>query len=735
MRTRANPFRAFPVLLAFLLNLMLGPLAPVAQNAMVSAAPGDGILDYAQCMIGDGAGLDCAGPPETPDAWTNGILNDTHNDYAEDEVVPQRLQMEFEPGSEHTVTIRYMTRKDSSGQRHAYDYLATWNYTYVNADRCEELPSGVDCIDPLGLNPSFLNIPSDPNSVSPVDSGISPVTADHELPQADRQFIMYGGTLDDATTPVHSLVDSGADAGSDYASITVSFTVGASGEMQLLWGGHLASGFGPRGWGENLGAAAISGGPYHMIVDAVDGESIGQRDNQIMSNAIEPLLPTLAISKTADAASVSAGSNIGFTITVTNTGEGVAENVTLSDPLPAGTGVNWDIVPAYAGPGTCSITGNPPTETLNCSFGNLASGASASVHVQSATTFDSCKEYVNVATAQATNFTPIQAQASTTVLCPSLAITKTTSTPTIYAGQTAIYTITVSNTGSGTATGVSISDTLPSGLTWTEDPDKAECGIAGGVLSCSGITIASNSSFSVTVKGVTDAGDCPSILNRATFSSGNDGSGASHPEGQGVQITILCPDVGVEKTAFATPINAGEEAKYTITVTAGGTGTSQNVTLHDDLPDVAGTWTATLQSPDGDDTCAVVGDDLDCSFGSMEPGQQKVVVLTYLTVAADCGTLLNDVFVSSTLDTDQDGNLPGNSVLDVAISVNCGDLVISKTPDEPGDQGGTVNAGEIATFKILITNQGAGSAFNVTLEDYTLPATENGWNLGDSFDE
>ena len=48
-------------------------------------------------VIGDGAGLDCAGPPETPDAWTNGILNDTHNDYAEDEVVPQRLQMEFEP--------------------------------------------------------------------------------------------------------------------------------------------------------------------------------------------------------------------------------------------------------------------------------------------------------------------------------------------------------------------------------------------------------------------------------------------------------------------------------------------------------------------------------------------------------------------------------------------------------------------------------------------------------------
>ncbi len=56
---------------------------------------------------------------------------------------------------------------------------------------------------------------------------------------------------------------------------------------------------------------------------------------------------------------VSAGSNIGFTITVTNNGPGAATNATLNDPLPFGTGVSWAISPAYAGPGTCSITGAP----------------------------------------------------------------------------------------------------------------------------------------------------------------------------------------------------------------------------------------------------------------------------------------------------------------------------------------------------------------------------------------
>ncbi len=67
---------------------------PLAQQTLVRGAD-DGIDDYAQCQIGNPkpAGLDCA--EKTPAAWTNGILNDTHNDYAEDEVVPQRLLMDF----------------------------------------------------------------------------------------------------------------------------------------------------------------------------------------------------------------------------------------------------------------------------------------------------------------------------------------------------------------------------------------------------------------------------------------------------------------------------------------------------------------------------------------------------------------------------------------------------------------------------------------------------------------
>jgi uncharacterized repeat protein (TIGR01451 family) len=94
--------------------------------------------------------------------------------------------------------------------------------------------------------------------------------------------------------------------------------------------------------------------------------------------------PVVTVTTTPDAATVTAGSPIGFTITVSNSAAAVANNVSLNTPLPGGTNVNWTISPAYTGPGTCSITGAQGSQVLNCAFGTLAQSASASLHILSA---------------------------------------------------------------------------------------------------------------------------------------------------------------------------------------------------------------------------------------------------------------------------------------------------------------------------------------------------------------
>jgi uncharacterized repeat protein (TIGR01451 family) len=696
MNLRANPIRTFPVLLAFLLNLVVGPLAPIAQTALVAAA-NDGIEDYAQCQIEDGAGLDCEGPGQ--EKWTNGILNATHNQYAEDEVVPQRLQMDFEPGSSHSVSIRYMTRKDSSAQVHAYDSLATWNFTYVNADRCGDLPSGVDCI--VGAADT-LDIPSDPNAVTP--GGPQPTSA-HELPQANRQFMMYGGTFDGpATTPVHSTDP--AEAGSDFATITVDFTVGVGGQIQLLWGGHLASGFGPRGWGENLGAGAISGGPYHMIVDAVDGESIGNRDNQIMSNAIAELLPTLSIEKTPDGGTVTAGDYASFTITVTNAGPGAATNVDIDDSLPAGPGaLEWSEFPDKA---ECTVVSN----VLHCDIASLADDASFSVTLRALTDADDCGLLDNTAFVDADNNPAASDSGDITVLCGDIEVNKTPDGGEVTAGDTASFTIVTHNAGDGEARGAELSDVLPAvanGWSVASEDWAGDCTISGAAgaaqtLGCGPEDIEAGGSRSVTVEAETTSDDCGLLDNpKAEATTTNDGSAEDAGD-----ITVLCPDLDATKVADDDMVSAGQPIGFTITVSNSadaGTGTATNVELSDPLP--AGSDLDWSEDPDNAD-CEITGSQgsqtLACSFGDLAAGDSVSIHLVSDTSKLDCATYPN--VASVTADNHEELN-PSDDT-----TVECPGLNISKLADN-----GQIVAGDTASYEVVVWNAGPGTALNASWSD------------------
>jgi hypothetical protein len=143
--------------------------------------------------------------------------------------------------------------------------------------------------------------------------------------------------------------------------------------------------------------------------------------------------PALGIAETSDALSVSAGSSIGFTVSTSNSsaaGTGGASNATLTDTLPVGGGLNWIVSPPYSGPGSCSVTGTLGAQMLACSLGSLAPGASASVHLSSATAPASCQTYTNTAILAADGVSPLSSNAATvTVTCPALIISAPSSLP------------------------------------------------------------------------------------------------------------------------------------------------------------------------------------------------------------------------------------------------------------------------------------------------------------------
>jgi hypothetical protein len=260
------------------LTLVVGAVALGANSTTVS------VVDYAQCA--DGTTNDAA--TNCPGSWINGILQASNSTYHEDEVTPQRAELLVPRNAAptgHSFSFSYQTRKGSAGV-HAYDSLATWNYTQTTADRNQ----GLNVADQVGGSAHTFAIPADSTVVAPFTAPATGVTSTDSL--AGQVFTMYGGTIDSVTTPVHDCAvavpsfcnDPTKD---DYATITVNFRVAATPQkVQLLFGGHLAAGTGTRGWGAGFGASNISGGPYHIKWTAADGASVGNRDNQIMGSAI-----------------------------------------------------------------------------------------------------------------------------------------------------------------------------------------------------------------------------------------------------------------------------------------------------------------------------------------------------------------------------------------------------------------------------------------------------------------
>jgi uncharacterized repeat protein (TIGR01451 family) len=107
------------------------------------------------------------------------------------------------------------------------------------------------------------------------------------------------------------------------------------------------------------------------------------------------------ITKKADhSAPVNAGSAIGFTVEVENTGTGDATGVVLNDPLPAGSGsgVTWTIDTSTGTPANFVLSGAKGSQKLSLASSTLPAGADYKVHLVSLTSQTECGVYNNTAT-------------------------------------------------------------------------------------------------------------------------------------------------------------------------------------------------------------------------------------------------------------------------------------------------------------------------------------------------
>lgn len=238
----------------------------------------------------------------------------------------------------------------------------------------------------------------------------------------------------------------------------------------------------------------------------------------------------LAVTKVDTPDPVIAGTNLTYTITVTNNGPDAAANASWSDTLPAGT--VFVSLPAVTG-WSCTTPALGTGGTVSCSNPSFAVGSSVftlTVAVSPSVAAGTVLSNTATATSDTGEGNPgnESATATTTVATSAdLSVTKVEDSDPVTAGTNLTYTITVSNAGPSYAASVTLSDPLPAGTTfqgisWPTGWSCTSPAIGtNGTVSCSTASLVAPGGAMITIVAGVDVGVANGtvLTNTATVSS------------------------------------------------------------------------------------------------------------------------------------------------------------------------------------------------------------------------
>jgi uncharacterized repeat protein (TIGR01451 family) len=269
----------------------------------------------------------------------------------------------------------------------------------------------------------------------------------------------------------------------------------------------------------------------------------------------------------------------------------------------------------------------------------------------------------NTGDVMTTNDGSDESTASTCVAAPAIHIVKTADAAQVNVGSPIGFTMTVYNSGSGDAHGVTLSDTLPTnaGLSWSIASQGAgwngSCAIAAGKLTCGPVTVPAGttqaaSTFTVHITSPTTGatgGDCPDtgvVNNTGDVTTTNDGSDQSSAS-TCVQALV---DLMVTKAGSPATQTLGDgNITWTIVVTNNGPSTATGVTIADPMP--AGNTFVSATSSQGTCTGGAI---LTCNIGTMAAGAS--VTITLVTTPSTVGAQTNTVTVAGSRPETNTGN-------------------------------------------------------------------------------
>ena len=452
------------------------------------------------------------------------------------------------------------------------------------------------------------------------------------------------------------------------------------------------------------------------------GQATATVDNGAATAGITILpIADLVVTKTSPP-SAAVGSNLTYTVSVTNNGPNGAQNVTLTDALPTGT----SFVSQSQTGGTDLFTLGRSGNTIANTIANLPAGATATFQFVTnvAANLPDASVLSNTASVSAASRDPNSSNnsstATTSVFASADLVVTKTSPPAVAAGTDLTYTVSLTNNGPSDARTVTLTDTLPNGTSFvsqsqTGGADLFTLGRTGNTITN---TIANlPAGATVTFQFVTNVSaalpDGSSLSNTASVSAVTDDPNSSNNASTAGTSLANSADLVVSKTSPPT-VTAGTDLTYTVMVTNIGPSGAENVQLSDPLP--TGTSFVSQSQTGGADlfTLGRTGNTITNTIASLPAGATATFqIVARVSAGQPAFSMLGNT--ASIIAATDDPNSNNNSSTATTAVTTSADLVVTKTSPA------SVTAGSNLTYTLSVTNNGPSDAASISLTD-TLPA-------------
>lgn len=443
---------------------------------------------------------------------------------------------------------------------------------------------------------------------------------------------------------------------------------------------------------ENTATATYAGATSKLSLTATDSANIAGSASA-----------DLAVTKTNSQNSYIPGNPTTYTIVVTNNGPSAVVGASLLDVIPNEVSTaTWSAVYGAGSSGPVSGTGD-----INAAI-NLANGGTATFTVVAQTRAEAFGDLSNtvVVNPPAGVSDPDLSNNTATdidiVSVPSadLRVSKTVNNTGPQVGGTVQFTMVVNNDGPSQATGVVLSDVLPTGFTLVSS-------------SPSGGTTYDAATGLWNVGSLANGGSASLLMMATVNASGNyqnsvivNESGVSDPDPSdniaSITVNPASADLAVTKSVDNPSPQVGNAVQFTVTLNDLGPAAASNVVLADVLPTgyalvsaVASTGTS-YNSSNGEWTVAA----LTSGAGA---------TLRINATVNGSGTYTNTASISR---SDQHDPNPANNSSTVTTAPTSADLAVSKQVDIANP-----SVGDVVEFMVVVTNKGPNQATGVSLLD------------------